>query len=124
MIGIDLASIDRIAALVRAYDARSISILFTTRELEAARRAADPQEALAFSFAAKEAIGKALGTGLSGFGWNDIEAVRCAFALDVTLYGDARRIADSQGIRAFDTTCRRVGRQVLVAAYARNGDGE
>jgi holo-[acyl-carrier protein] synthase len=49
---------------------------FTDTEQADARRAPDPTESLAARFAAKEAVMKALGTGLGGFALTEVEVRR------------------------------------------------
>ncbi len=69
-IGIDVVNIDRIAKLSEAVKQR----LFHPRELGDAQSLAQGVQAefLAGRFAAKEALGKALGTGLKGISLQDI----------------------------------------------------
>ncbi|MDA8357765.1 MAG: holo-ACP synthase [Actinomycetota bacterium] len=50
--------------------------LFTDAERSDAGTARDPAERLAARFAAKEAVMKALGSGLGSFGMRDVEVVR------------------------------------------------
>jgi len=52
---------------------RLLARLFTARELAAVKR--DNMPSLAARFAGKEAVLKALGTGLSGLTWHDIEII-------------------------------------------------
>ncbi len=69
-IGVDVVNIERIASLSQAVRER----LFHPLELEQASHLplASQAEFLAGRFAAKEALGKALGTGLAGFSLKDI----------------------------------------------------
>jgi holo-[acyl-carrier protein] synthase len=69
-IGTDITHIARIRKLAP----ETISRFLTEREDEYCRRYQDPHERVAGRFAAKEAILKALGTGLNqGIGWRQIE---------------------------------------------------
>ena len=52
-----------------------LGLLFTRGEREAADRAREPHRHYAVCFAAKEAVGKALGVGLGGIDWPDVETV-------------------------------------------------
>ena len=70
---VDVARFRRILARRPGFAAR----FFTDTEQADARRAPDPTESLAARFAAKEAVMKALGTGLGGFALTDVE-VRAA----------------------------------------------
>ncbi len=60
---------------------------------------------LAGRFAAKEAISKALGTGLHGVAWREMEVVQLRSGRPtVTLHGRAKRRAELLGISAFDVS--------------------
>jgi len=63
-IGTDLVAIARLRALWRRHGERALSRLLAPTECAEARAAADPARLLAKRFAAKEALGKALGTGI------------------------------------------------------------
>jgi holo-[acyl-carrier protein] synthase len=69
---VDVARFRRILARRPGFAAR----FFTDTEREDARRSPDPTESLAARFAAKEAVMKALGMGLGGFGLTDVEVRR------------------------------------------------
>lgn len=76
--GVDLVNVRRIAEMLRDHGDQFLKRCFTLAEAEYAmsmpkRRA----EHLAARFAAKEAVMKALGTGLAGgISWTDIEVTR------------------------------------------------
>ena len=70
--GIDLIEISRIAKAVDRFGDRFLRRIYTDRELRYARSRI-PE--LAVRFAAKEAVTKALGTGLRGVGWREIEVI-------------------------------------------------
>jgi holo-[acyl-carrier protein] synthase len=74
-VGVDVVDVGRFR---RALQRRSslLQRLFTVAEREYAQRFADPAPHLAARFAAKEAAMKALGTGLAGFGFSDVEVAR------------------------------------------------
>jgi holo-[acyl-carrier protein] synthase len=76
-IGIDLVDIVRAARLVEGRDERQLGRLFTFREIDYARRHADPARHFAARLAAKEAAFKAMaGNELArAVGWRDIEVV-------------------------------------------------
>ncbi len=74
--GLDLVSIPRFERFLRRHGERGLRRLFTVGELEYCRSLPTPVASYAARFAAKEAFGKALGTGVSGFGWTDVEVVR------------------------------------------------
>lgn len=76
-LGIDLVDIERAARLVEGRDDRQLGRLFTFREIDYARRRADPARHFASRLAAKEAAFKAMaGNDLArAVGWRDIEVV-------------------------------------------------
>jgi holo-[acyl-carrier protein] synthase len=69
---VDVARFRRILARRPGFAAR----FFTEAEQADARRAPDPTESLAARFAAKEAVMKALHTGLGGFALTEVEVRR------------------------------------------------
>jgi holo-[acyl-carrier protein] synthase len=96
-IGIDIASVERITQLIDRYDHATLSLLFTSNEINYCQSADNPYQRFAVCFAAKEAVGKALGTGLVGIDWHEIEAIVSEFQLEIHLYGKARSQATRLG---------------------------
>lgn len=73
-LGIDLIDIERIKKAKNRWGKRFLERVYTPNELEYCLRKRYPETSLAGRFAAKEAVMKALGTGLSmGVRWKDIE---------------------------------------------------
>jgi holo-[acyl-carrier protein] synthase len=68
--GVDLIEVDRIRLSVERYGNRFLRRVFTERELA---EAADSLPSLAARFSAKEAVSKALGTGIGDITWQEIE---------------------------------------------------
>lgn len=102
--GVDLVAVARIAAMLREHEGAFLTRCFTAAERDYAvanqRRTA---EHLAARFAAKEAVMKALGTGLSeGIAWTDIEVTRAPSGEPgLRLAGRAAEIARERGIAAW-----------------------
>jgi holo-[acyl-carrier protein] synthase len=71
-VGVDAIEIDRIRKALERFGDRFLRRIYTERERE--RYAKRPAE-LAARFAAKEAVMKALGTGVRGIRWRDIEVL-------------------------------------------------
>lgn len=69
-VGIDAVEIDRVSAVLARHGERFLSRVYTQREIDFCRLRV-PE--LAARFAGKEAISKALGTGLKGIGWREME---------------------------------------------------
>ncbi len=74
-VGIDLCDARRINASQERFGARFLDRIFTPAEQEHALAAARPHLSFAKRFAAKEAVAKALGTGVRGFFFTDIEVI-------------------------------------------------
>lgn len=73
-IGVDICDIERIGNLEENQGARFLEKVFTSREIEYCAKKVTKHASYAARFAAKEALLKALGTGLrDGFLWKDIE---------------------------------------------------
>jgi len=76
-IGIDLVSIERLRGVLDRYGARFVERVLTADERAYCERHQDPAPSVAARFAAKEALLKALGTGLArGIRWQDMEVRR------------------------------------------------
>ena len=97
-VGTDLVDVDRLrAALARTPGLRSR--LFTDAEWDYAARHRDPHPHLAARFAAKEAVMKALGRGMSSMGFAEIEVTRDEHGVPaVQLHGSAATVAASAGV--------------------------
>jgi holo-[acyl-carrier protein] synthase len=75
-LGIDLVEVGRIKKALDKWGRRFLHRVFTSRERDYCMRKALPAQSLAARFAAKEAVLKAMGTGLSGgIRWTDMEVV-------------------------------------------------
>jgi len=77
-IGIDLVDMGRVERLLEKFGEKFAYKVFTAEERAYAASSPDPVRAYANRFAAKEAAAKALGTGLRGFGWKDVEVSRAS----------------------------------------------
>ena len=71
-VGIDIIEIDRVADVIARHGDRFLHRIYTDDEIRHCRGRV-PE--LAARFAAKEAVMKALGTGVRGVGWRDIEVL-------------------------------------------------
>lgn len=73
-IGIDIIETYRIRKACRK--PRFLERVFTTKEREHFEKHGNDPQMIAGSFAAKEAVSKALGTGIGEIGWREIEILR------------------------------------------------
>jgi holo-[acyl-carrier protein] synthase len=94
--GVDIIEISRVRRVLESYGQRFLDRVYTPGEIAYCRgRAAN----LAARFAAKEATMKALGTGVRGVGWKDIEVVRQeSGAPAIELHGRAKGRARRLGV--------------------------
>ena len=101
-VGVDLIEIERIERAMARWGDRFLQRVYTEAEHLDSR---DRAPALAVRFAAKEAEMKALGTGVKGVGWREIEVLSNPDGKPlVYLYGGARRKADELGMQELDVS--------------------
>jgi holo-[acyl-carrier protein] synthase len=94
--GVDIIEIFRIAGVFQRYGQRFLDRIYTPEEIAYCRGRAPN---LAGRFAAKEAVMKALGTGVRGVGWKDIEVTRQeSGAPSILLHGRAKSRAQRVGV--------------------------
>ena len=74
-IGTDIIEIERIDRAIKNTP-MFLEKIFTKRELDELNKSTLRVESVAGNFAVKEAISKAVGTGMRGFSFNDIEVFR------------------------------------------------
>ena len=94
--GVDIIEIARIALALQRYDERFLYKIYTPAEVAFCQgRVAE----LAVRFAAKEAISKALGTGIFGISWTEMEILPDARGKpEVELHGRALARAQELGL--------------------------
>ena len=119
--GIDMIECERIAAGIDRRGERFLNRFFTAGER------ADCQDAphrLAARFAGKEAVGKALGTGIGDLRWLDIEIrvnnPRRRPAL--ILHGAAKALADDMGLSQWDISLTHTKAMAAAVVVARSVD--
>ena len=100
-IGIDLLEIERMAQAITRTGPRLIDRLYTEAEQAYCRTQHPPYTCYAARFAAKEALLKALGTGLrQHMRWRDIEVCRNALGKpSLRLYGYLQERCVTEGIQ-------------------------
>ncbi|MDQ6997184.1 MAG: holo-ACP synthase [Mariprofundus sp.] len=101
-IGVDRIAIKRVEAAIERHGERFVTRLFTAGEIAQARAKGNPARRFAMLFAAKEAVSKALGTGLrQGVTLQGIETIHHTSGKpEITLHGGAKSIADGLHIHA------------------------
>ena len=94
--GIDLIEINRFEGAVQRHGTHLLERIFTASELD---EFGESVPSLAARFAAKEAVTKALGTGIGQVTWHDIEILRGpAQAPTLHLNGKAEDLAEELGL--------------------------
>ncbi len=94
--GIDLVDIERMRLMLERHGERFLRRVFTPQELS---DAGDRPSSLAARFAAKEAVSKALGTGIGAVAWQEIEVLSTPSREPrLALHGAAQRLAEEQGL--------------------------
>lgn len=114
--GADLVEIDRIAGVLERHGERFLQRVFTPDELSACEgRAAS----LAARWAAKEAVAKALGTGIGQVAFREIEVVlddcRCP---RLRLHGAATELAAGRGLTQWAVSLAHDGGLALAFVVA------
>ena len=98
-IGIDAVDIERIRDSIKKYGDRFLSRIFTQEELNYCLSKQDPAIHLAARFAAKEAISKALGTGIGQhLGWQDISVTRTPSGQPAVVFSEKAMLAHGNPI--------------------------
>jgi holo-[acyl-carrier protein] synthase len=114
--GVDLIEVARVEAAVVRHGERFLQRVFTEQErADAGGRA----ESLAARFAAKEAVAKALGSGIGAVNWRDIEITRDAsHRPDLALHGAAKRLAAELGLHEWSVSLSHTHDYALAMAVA------
>jgi len=115
-VGIDIIEVSRIRKVFEKHGERFLQRVYTEREVWQCRGKATR---LAGRFAAKEAISKALGTGLHGVAWREMEIVQLRSGRPtVTLHGNAKQRAELLGLSAFDVSIADLAEFSIAVAVA------
>ena len=97
-LGIDIIEIERIENAIKK-NSKFLEKLFTEYEIKYYIKKGEKAETIAGLFAAKEAVAKVLGTGISGFAWTDIEISHTTSGQPIViLNGEAKKIAKKKSI--------------------------
>jgi holo-[acyl-carrier protein] synthase len=115
-IGVDIIEVERLKRGAERYGQRFYDRFFTTREQEqCAGRAAS----LAGRFAVKEAVSKALGTGIGDVAWKEIEVLNDENGRPaLTLHGAAARLAAERGLQLWSISLSHTATHAVGMATA------
>jgi holo-[acyl-carrier protein] synthase len=114
--GVDIIEIERFAGTMERHGERFKRRYYTARELE---QSGDKIASLAARFAAKEAVSKALGTGIGVVRPVDMEVVRDENrAPHLHLHGEALRLAESLGLHTWSISLSHSDRYAVAFVVA------
>ncbi|MEE9278385.1 MAG: holo-ACP synthase [Dehalococcoidia bacterium] len=118
-VGVDLIDIARVRDVLDRRGARFLNRIYTPREQDFC---GGRVHELAARFAAKEAVMKALGTGVRGVGWREIEILANARGKpQVVLHGRALARANHLGMREVEVSLSH--ERELACAFVVGGPG-
>jgi holo-[acyl-carrier protein] synthase len=118
--GVDLIELERIEGIIRRYGSRFLERVFTPRELA---EVGENTASLAVRFAAKEAVAKALGTGIGDVGWQEIEVLRGpARQPNLYLSGRAASLAEELGLDTWSLSLTHNQSQAIALIVALGGN--
>jgi holo-[acyl-carrier protein] synthase len=101
-VGIDMIEIERVRRVLARHPKRFLARVYTAREVAFCRGRVSE---LAARFAAKEAVMKALGTGVRGVAWREIEVLPNPRGKPlVTLHGNAAKRGERIGLHHVDVS--------------------
>lgn len=114
--GVDIIEVERIDRAILRHGDRFFDRFFTAQELIDAR---GHTPALAARFAGKEAVAKALGTGIGEVGWKDIEIVNGPQRMPILfLHAQAEKVAESLGLEEWAISLSHTHEHALAVAVA------
>ena len=119
--GVDLLEISRLRVAIDRHGERFLARIFTSTERE---QCGENYPSLAARFAAKEAVSKALGTGIGPVGWREIEVLRGEARQPILLlHGEAARLAASLGLDTWSLSLSH-SENYAIAMVVAAGKGE
>jgi len=117
--GVDILEIDRLNSVSPAIRRRFIERVYTPAERAIL---GDDNEALAGRFAAKEAVSKALGSGIGYVHWQDIEILDGPYGAPIlNLYGNAVKIAERLALDTWSVSISHSRTHAVAVAVAAGG---
>ena len=98
-LGIDVAKVERIGRALERFGQRFLDRCFTPYEQKLCLSRPNPASALAMRFAAKEAFSKAVGLGMKGVAWKEIEVRHTKAGKPyLVLHSRARKVAEDMEV--------------------------
>jgi holo-[acyl-carrier protein] synthase len=120
-IGVDLVEVARIERAMARHEG-FVSRVFSPRERERCEGCRRPGRRYAACFAAKEAAAKALGTGIRGFSWSELEMLTGENGAPyMEMSGRAREVASRRGVEQIMVSVSHSGDMTVAVAQAIGG---
>jgi holo-[acyl-carrier protein] synthase len=117
--GVDMIEVERIDQAILRHGERFFERFFTKQELIDSN---GRTTALAARFAAKEAVAKALGTGIGEVGWLEIEILTGLRREPILrLHGDALRVSRQLGLTRWTISLSHTHEHAVAVAVALSG---
>ncbi len=117
--GVDLIEIDRFSSIRPEILKRFLARVYTPAELE---QVGGSHSSLAGLFAAKEAVAKALGTGIGPVSWKEIEILSSPKGEPILhLHGNADTIARQKGLNRWSLSISHSRTHAVAIAVAAGG---
>jgi len=118
--GVDMIEVERIDQAILRHGERFFERFFTKQELIDSN---GRTTTLAARFAAKEAVAKALGTGIGEVGWLEIEILTGPRREPILLlHGDALRVSRQLGLSHWTISLSHTHEHAMAVAVALSGD--
>ena len=115
-VGVDMIEVERIARAMRRHGERFGRRFFTEQERA---YCAGRVECLAGRFAVKEAVAKALGTGIGDVSWTEIEVVCDGRGKpELVLHGQAEELSAALGLKRWSISLAHVDNHAIGFAVA------
>lgn len=122
-IGVDIVETGRVKRLIEKFSSRFEEKIFSAREVTYCRRFRDSGGCYAARLAAKEAVFKALGTGLAqGVKWREVEVVHFPDgAPGVILSGKTAALAKEKGVQKVHLSLSHGKREAIAFVLLEGG---
>lgn len=115
-VGVDMIEVGRMERAAARHKDRFYKRFFTQRERELCE---DHPRRLAARFAAKEAVGKAFGTGIGDIRWVEIEILHDERGRPLLqLHGDAAKLAEEMGLSHWDVSLSHTDEMAIAFVVA------
>ena len=114
--GVDLIELIRVEGAIQRHGNQFLERIYTPKEIDHFK---DSLESLAVRFAAKEAVSKALGSGIGNVNWQEIEILRDDMDAPVlNLHGKALQRAELLGFRKWSVSLSHTDRYAVAFVVA------